>query len=126
MPAEFDPHRFINYLVHNQKEVLYIDFSSCETKDETIKLLKTSAEYYQKSPHALLTLTNADKAKGSKEFMDLAKVLNKEVFDEKTEKGAIIGVHGLKRVLLQGYNLIAKQKLIPFESKEEALDYLTG
>ena len=126
MSLVFDPHRFIEFLSHKGEEVLYIDFSNCKTKEETITLLEASAEYYRKSPVPLLTLTNADKAKGSKEFMDLAKKLNKEIFDEKTKKGAIIGVQGLKRVLLQGYNLIAKNKLSPFDTKVEALDYLVS
>ena len=89
-----------------------------------MELMKASVPYYQRSATKLLTLIDFHHIKGSTEFMDLAKRLGSEVFDQKTEKGALLGIHGIKKVLLQGYNLVAKQKIKPFDSKEEALQYL--
>ena len=58
------------------------------------------------------------------EYMDLAKKYAKELFDEKTLRNACIGVNGVRKILLSAYNLVVKNKLMPFEKKEEALEFL--
>lgn len=90
-----------------------------------IQIMNASVPYYQASPTKLLTLSDFNNIKGSTEFMDLAKKLAKEVFDIKTEKGALLGIQGIKKILVQGYNLVAKLKMVPFDTKEQALKYLT-
>ena len=126
MESPFDPLQYIQFIAHNGKQVFFVDYSQCKDKWEMIKLLEASADFYRRSTTKLLSLSDFHNIKGSSEFMDAAKRLNKEIIDEKTEKGAVLGVTGLKKVLLQGYNMIAKQKLMPFDSKEEALKYLAG
>ena len=56
--------------------------------------------------------------------MKKASEYGKEVFNERTSKNAAIGVSGIKKILLQAYNLVVKDKLLPFNTKEEALEYL--
>jgi hypothetical protein len=124
MESSFDPLQYIQFIAHNGKEIFFVDYSQCKDKWEMIKLLEASADFYRRSNTKILSLSDFHNIKGSSEFMDAAKKLNKEVLDDWTEKGAVIGVSGLKKVLLQGYNLIASQKLIPFDTKEEALKYL--
>jgi hypothetical protein len=124
MESSFDPLQHIKFIDHNGKQIFFVDYSHCKDKWEMIKLLEASADFYRRSDTKLLSLSDFHNIKGSSEFMDTAKRLNREVLDEWTEKGAVIGVAGLKKVLLQGYNLIASQKLIPFDTKEEALKYL--
>ena len=126
MAAEFNALKYIQFIPYNGKQVFFVDYSECKDKWEMIKLLEASADFYRRSDTKLLSLSDFHNIKGSSEFMDTAKRLNKEVLDENTEKGAVLGVTGLKKVLLQGYNMVAKQKLMPFDTKEEALKYLAG
>lgn len=58
--------------------------------------------------------------------MDLAIKYGQEIVHPKLGKGAILGVSGLKRVLLDGYNQFIGGDLEPFESEEEAKDYLVS
>jgi hypothetical protein len=113
----------IEVIEHKGKKILYVDYSPCKTKEETIALLEKAAEEFKKSTCQLLTLDNYEKQFASQEFMTRAKELS-SVFSPKRKKGAAIGVKGLKKMLLQAYNLFAKDKIIPFDTKEEALDYL--
>ena len=40
--------------------------------------------------------------------------------------GAILGISGVKKVLLKGYNRFAAPHILePFDSMEEAIDYVT-
>jgi len=56
--------------------------------------------------------------------MERSKQLGAEVFKVKTEKGAVLGVTGIKKVLLNAYNMVAGEKLRAFDSEEEAKEYL--
>jgi hypothetical protein len=125
MDTNFDPKEHIEFITNNGKTILSVDYSKCKDKWQMIELLEATVDHYRNSTSKLLTLSDFNNVKGSSEFMDTAKRLNREVLDEKTEKGAVIGVTGLKKVLLQGYNLVATQKLVPFDSKDEAIGYLT-
>ena len=122
----FDTSPFIHQVPFEGKSIFFVDYSQCADKWQMIQLLEDSAAYYRQSPVRLLSLSDFSDVRGSSEFMNVAKRLNKEVIDDKTEKGAVLGVNGLKKVLLQGYNLIAKNKLVPFETKEEAMRYLVS
>ena len=48
-----------------------------------------------------------------------------EYFNKRPALNAAIGVSGLKKILLQGYNLVVKDKIVPFNTMDEALNYLT-
>ena len=58
--------------------------------------------------------------------MKKANELGKEIFDSRTEKSAALGITGIRKILLQAYNSIMKNKLVPFDDKNEALDYLVN
>ena len=126
MNDHFNPKSYISWIEHNGKKVLLIDYSQCKDKWEMIELVKASVEFYESEPDKVCTLSDFNNVTGSQEYMAEVKRLGKEVFDSKTEKGAVIGITGLKKVFLSGYNLITKQKIVPFDTKDQALTYLTS
>tara|TARA_B100001245_G_scaffold217049_1_gene185241 strand:- start:707 stop:1087 length:381 start_codon:yes stop_codon:yes gene_type:complete len=126
MNDHFNPSSHISWIEHNGKKVLLIDYSQCKDKWEMIELVKASVEFYESEPDKVCTLSDFNNVTGSQEYMAEVKRLGKEVFDSKTEKGAVIGITGLKKVFLSGYNLITKQKIVPFDTKDQALTYLTS
>lgn len=115
----------ISYINHNGKKVLYIDYSKCKTVEETLNVLEEVKKEYLKTTGLLITLNDFTGAYGSSEYMKKANEYAKEVFNNKTAKNAAIGVTGIKKILLQAYNVVVKDKLQTFETKEEALNYLT-
>ncbi|HCX20423.1 MAG: hypothetical protein CMB80_13675 [Flammeovirgaceae bacterium] len=125
MSDSFIPERYISWIEHNGKKVLLIDYSHCKDKWQMIEVVKATASFYQSAPGKIFTLSDFNNVTGSQEYMAEVKRLGKELFDAKTERGAVVGITGLKKVFLSGYNLIAKQKIMPFNTKEQALDYLT-
>ena len=125
MSEPFDPKKFISFISHNGKSILYVDYSQCKDKWEMIQLLEATVPHYRNAIGKVLTLSDYNNVTGSQEFMNVVKQLGKELFDAKTEKGAVLGITGLKKIFLQGYNLIAKQKIMAFDTKEQALKYLT-
>ena len=70
-------------------------------------------------------LSNFDGVPVGTEFMNKVKPWGKEL-QPKIKRQALLGVTGLKNILLQGYILFTGEKEIKtFDSEAEALDYLT-
>jgi len=114
----------LELITHRGKTIIFVDYSVCKSDEE---LLQHHAEFEQlviKQPGKVLALGDVTNTKLNTEFMATAKNIAKRTLNDKLEKGAFLGVTGLKKVLLNGFNLASKIKFLPFESKAEALEYL--
>lgn len=114
----------IKYISHKGKKVLFIDYSSCKTVEDTLAVLEMVKAEYLKSNEQLLTLNNFEGAYASSQYMSKANEYAKEIFNKRTAKNAALGINGIKKILLYGYNAVVRDKIMPFNTKEEALDYL--
>ena len=114
----------ISYITHKGKKILYIDYSKCKTVAETLAILEEVKKEYLNTTGLLLTLNNFEGAYGSTEYMKKASEYGKSIFNKRTAKNAAIGVTGVKKILLNAYNLVVKDKILTFNTKEEALDFL--
>jgi len=103
---------------------MYIDYSHCKTVEQTLAVLELVKEEYDKTSGEILSLNNFEGAFGSSEYMNKAKQYAKEIFNARTAKNAALGVTGIKKILLMGHNAMIKDKIMPFNTKEEALEYL--
>jgi len=114
----------LSYLTYKGKKILYIDYSGCKTTQETINVLEMVKAEYLRNGDKFLSLNNFTGAPSNNEYMDLAKKYARELFDAKTLRNACLGITGVKKILLSAYNLVVKNKLMPFDTKEDALEYL--
>jgi len=115
----------IHNITHNGKLVLFIDYSKCQNQQEMISLLNEAVSHYRNSPNNIRILSDFTDAYGGIDFMTKLKSYGKELGD-KTDKAAVVGVEGVKEILLKGYNMIAKKPTKSFRNKIQALNYLTS
>lgn len=115
----------VSYITHRGKKVLFIEYKECKTVQDTLNVLDEIKEEFFKTSGMWLTLHDLSNGYGSNEFMRRANQYAKDYYNTRPAKNAAIGVSGLKKVLLQGYNLVVKDKIVPFNTMEEALNYLT-
>jgi len=113
----------ISWIEYKGKNILYMQYKG-KTKEEMLQMLEEIAEIHIKSEEKLLTLDDFEGAFAFDEFMKKAKELDKEIFSKKTKRGAILGVKGIKKILLKAFNSITLVQVQPFDTKEEALEYL--
>lgn len=111
------------WIDYKGKKILYTVYSK-QSSAQMIESLKEQVEIVKQQNGKVLILDDFRDSFASQEFYDLAKDLGKNILAQKTRKNAILGVEGVKKLLLQGYNLFAGQKIEPFDTKEQALDYL--
>lgn len=113
----------VSIIDHQGVRVLFIDYSGMKKKEEMIGTLHEAVEIIEIQPDKIRTLIDLTDAAGSSEWMNESKKYGKQVGD-KTLKSAIVGITGMKKVLLMGYNAVVNGRLKPFDTKEQALAYL--
>ncbi len=114
-------HSFIEY---KGKKILYVDYTQCKTAQDTIDVIEGVRQEYLSTSENYLSLNNFTDVPVNNEYMDVVKKYGKEIFDARTTKNAAIGITGIKKILLSAYNIVVKNKLLAFDTKEEALEYL--
>lgn len=116
----------INKCEHKGKEVIYVDYQSCKSDFERLKQLEETAQFLsQHQGNALVLVDLRGQSGRSKEFMERAKELEPN-YGHNVSKRAILGIDGLKKVLLMAFNRFSKNstKTVPFDTKDKALDFL--
>jgi len=114
----------VTVIVHSGKSILYIDYRGLKKKEEMLANLHEAVKIYRSHPtEKYRVLIDVTDAAGSQEWMDESKKYGKEM-GKQTIKSAILGVTGVKKVLLMGYNAVVGGRLKPFSTKDAALEYL--
>jgi len=116
----------VSIITYKGKKIIYGDYSPYKSTEELMSNLRQAEKLFIDNPEVSLVLTNVTGTSLGTEFMNEAKRMAQRTFNKQTEKSALLGVTGLKKVLLNGFNLVAKVKWTPFDSKEAALEYLVS
>jgi hypothetical protein len=112
----------VNWIEHKGKEILFIDYRGLGL-DESLKTLDQAEEVIVGSNNKILILVDTRDAYTSPELMARLKESGKEI-RPKMEKQAIVGITGLKAILLDAYNKFTGSALRPFSTLEEAKEWL--
>jgi len=117
----------LSTLLHNQRKIIYADYSDCNNKDEMMQLARELTAFLLEQPEKeVLVLFDYTDTYLSSEFMKVVKEEREKFYRQKTAKGAALGVTGIKKVLLKGYNALSRGAGIQlFDTKLDALNYLT-
>jgi len=107
---------------HQGKEIIYIDYRG-QSEDEMIATASELREWLLSEKKYHLRLVNISDTFAKPRFTAYIRNLGKETKDIPM-KAAIVGITGAKKVLLMGYNRIMSNSFKPFDSEEEALNYL--
>lgn len=111
---------------HKGKEVLYVDYRDCKDPADRLALLESSFNMMMEREGEQLILLNVEGQPGDREYMKRAKEIEK-LRTGKIGKRAILGIEGIKKVLLMGINKFSNDqaKVMPFNDEHTALEYLT-
>ncbi|HEX8497104.1 MAG TPA: hypothetical protein VF661_07900 [Actinomycetales bacterium] len=110
---------------HGSTRVLYVRYAGLTPAQGIACLDSVAAEIQRAAPGARL-LSDYTGAVPSTEFMAKVKQMGKEVYEPRQTKIAVLGIDGLKGLLLKGYNKVSRASARPFASKDEAIAYLTA
>jgi len=118
----------IDQFQYKGKKIITVSYEDYPGKDDMIRSAHELQEYILAQPEKHIRIFfDYTHANGSREFMQAAKKAKQNVYLHKTTTSAAIGVTGIKKVLLQGFNAISNTKgVVPFDHKDQALEYLIG
>jgi hypothetical protein len=115
--------RFID---HRGKKVLLLDYSGIREPAEAMREIEHSKREVEKHPpKSLRVLTDATDSHYDSSVVQALKDL--AAHDEPyVIASAVVGVVGLKKVVLTGVNLFSKRKIVMFDTRPAALDWLVS
>jgi hypothetical protein len=110
--------------MYKGKQILYVDYGGLNTED-MIKLLKESCDELNKSRGGVLLLASFENTTIESKFMNEVNRLGKEIITVKASKTALLGISGVKGVLVQGYTFFTGEKnLKSFSTERDAMEWL--
>jgi hypothetical protein len=112
------------WIEHKGKRVLWVKYGGLKPA-EMLDLIRTATQMIvaEKSDQ-VLSLSDVTDCYVNKDFTELSKEQG-AISLPLTKKAAIVGVSGLKSILLKGVNAFSPKPRVPFDTVEEALDWLT-
>lgn len=112
------------WIEYKGKKILYMNLKGLKKEAETLEVIEHSTQMQRLSSVPVLLLCNIEDAALSPKFMGHVKQTALEL-KPKQKKLAMVGITGLKEILLQTYNKIVgvtNQKL--FDTVEQAKERL--
>lgn len=111
------------WINHKGKKILYINYGKLSLPEMIALVKKATAMLVASGSSQNLTLTDVRDAFVNNDFLAVAKEQSKVTLPL-TKKTAIVGVTGVKKILLSGLNTFASKPRVPFETVEEAKNWL--
>jgi hypothetical protein len=111
----------VEWIEHKGRRILRVDLSGLRD-DQVVETVELEAKMIAESPTKVLILANVEGA--SIATLEQVKRLGKDTIGPKTLKSAVLGITGLKGILLRAYNTFAGSSSRPFETESEALKWL--
>lgn len=119
----------VQWIEHKGRRILFTDHRGA-TQKELIDDFEQAVKLIQEvpPPTKIRYLADFEGAMIDTAVMTKLKELGREVYEPRTEKSAVVGIHGIRHILLAAYNRVTgsgkNQKL--FDTQEEALDWLVS
>jgi hypothetical protein len=113
------------FITHQSKELLLVDFSNLKA-DQFIQAIGESRRFILGCGRKdLLVLYDVANSRVSPEVTDVLKEAAKETHSF-IKKRAVVGIHGVQRIILHAINAFSQEDIKPFDSLDQAKDWLVS
>jgi hypothetical protein len=114
------------FVEHRGKKILLLDYSGIREPSEALRAIKESRDEVRKHPpKSLRVLTDSTDSHYDTAVVQALKDL--AAHDEPyVVASAVVGVVGLKKVVLTAVNLFSKRKIMMFDTRGDALEWLVS
>ncbi|MBP7507848.1 MAG: hypothetical protein KA807_08505 [Prolixibacteraceae bacterium] len=114
----------VNWITYGGKKILFVDYNGVKTEDEMLRILYEEVEMLQKEVHRQLILINVGNSYTTEKYKNEVQRLTKEVIRHKTEKNAIVGMVGLKKIIFGTMIKLSGGHARMFDTETEAKNWL--
>ena len=116
----------VSYITHKDRKILHVDFKDIKDKEKVLANLEEMVKFYKSATEEIYLLFDVRGCFTDPEVMDKLKNYGKNVFKGRSKKRAVLGVSGIKGLLLRAYSLFTNTEVATFEDIDEAKDYLAA
>jgi hypothetical protein len=113
----------VEWIEHKGKKILYIKYGGLSPSQRLDQIKEATRMIVETNSDKNLSLTDMNDCFVDNEFVELAKEQGK-ISLPLTHKAAIVGIVGMKKILLKAVNAFTPKPRIPFETIEKAKDWL--
>jgi hypothetical protein len=113
----------IEWITHEGKKILYIKYSGLSYSEQLEQIERATQILVDTKTNDNLTLSDLTHSHINQDFVNLAKEKGK-ISAPFTKKAAVIGIEGVRKILLEVVNKISGNLRVPFSTIEEAKDWL--
>jgi hypothetical protein len=114
----------IEWIDHKGKKILYINYMGLSSAERLAQIEKAAQTLVDTGKKDNLTLSDLRDTLVDQEFVDLSKAKGK-ISGQYTKKAAVLGIEGMKKILLKAVNAFSGNPREPFSTIEEAKEWLT-
>jgi len=115
----------VEWIDHKGKRILYIKYQGL-TPEQMIEQVRSAAKTIVASKSKeVLSLSDVSECFIDKQFLEVAKEQG-AISLSFTKKAAVVGVTGVKKILLNSVNLVAKKPRKAFDNVKDAKDWLVA
>ena len=115
----------IRWIEHKEKLILYINYSNFLTSDETIKTILEVNEFIKKlGEYELLMLVDVRNSYADEKIIIDALKNNATIVKPYVKKAAVVGVTTTQEVILTIVNMFSSLGIKPFDTIDDAKDWL--
>ena len=112
---------------HKEKPILYLDYSNFLTSDETIKTILEVNDYIKKlGDNEILLLVDVRNSNVNEKIVVDALKQNAIIAKPYVKKAAVVGVTSRQEIILTVVNMFSNLGIKPFDTIDEAKDWLIG
>jgi len=116
----------VSFTKHNNRDILVVDISDIRNVDESIETLQKGTKLIKtQAPGSVLLLTNVSGTHYDKAGAEAIKVYSRENTPF-IKASAVVGVTGIKRLILNTIVKMTGRKIMPFDDAESAKEWLAG
>lgn len=117
----------VKWIEHKGQRILYVDHRGL-TSEGAIENLRSAEQMVAGITGDLRLLTNFEGSVINSQAMQAIKESGKEYIEPIAEKSAVVGIKGIRHVLVQAYNRFtgAGEYQQMFDTEEEALEWLVS
>ena len=114
----------VSYIEHKGKKLLHVDFKDMKEKQIVLENIELMVKFYKEATEDIYLLLDVRGTYNDPEVMDKLKNYGKTVFKGRSKNRAILGITGMKKLLLRAYSTFTNTDVSVFETVEDAKDYL--
>jgi hypothetical protein len=116
----------VDWIHYGGKKILYVDYNGVKNENELLKILYEEIEILKRETQRQLILVNIGNSYSTEKYKQEVQRLTKEVVRHKTEKSAIVGMVGLKKIIFGTMIKLSDGHVRLFDNEEDAKIWLVS